>query len=195
MKADAIPQELRDIVDQAAGKKHSDDGYVMTALAEVLTVHERELQQRIRIQRAVITQLNEALRRKNLQLDALHLVWCSGGCPSGVHRWQPPEALVTEEMVTELETQAKRLRSWYTTVGYRSQLASQEGSSEWLRGYAARAAAKTDIPVKRREVQELEKRKTWTQKVLIRLAKRASALLSSLRRYGKSSRSSSSART
>lgn len=32
-----VPQELIDIVDRHAGKVHSRDGYVVTALAEVLT--------------------------------------------------------------------------------------------------------------------------------------------------------------
>ena len=36
-----IPAEIKEIVDKAAGKEHSATGSVMTALAEVLTVHEK----------------------------------------------------------------------------------------------------------------------------------------------------------
>lgn len=37
MTSDEIPQELCDILDEAAGKKHSRNGKVMTTLARILT--------------------------------------------------------------------------------------------------------------------------------------------------------------
>lgn len=40
MKADEIPQELVDLLDDRAGKKHSRDGQVLTTLAEILTKYE-----------------------------------------------------------------------------------------------------------------------------------------------------------
>lgn len=39
-----VPAHLRAIVDRAAGREHSTDGAVMRCLAEVLTVHERDVQ-------------------------------------------------------------------------------------------------------------------------------------------------------
>lgn len=49
--------------------------------------------------------------RRNLQLDALHFVWCNGGCPTGVHRHT--DAPVTEELVAEAERNTSRLRTWW----------------------------------------------------------------------------------
>lgn len=46
MEAKDIPQELRDILDKAAGRKHSETGQVMTALAEILTRYEEILEDR-----------------------------------------------------------------------------------------------------------------------------------------------------
>ena len=64
-----------------------------------------------------VTNLNEVLHRKNLELDALHMVWCDGGCPSGVHRWS--DAPVTEEIVLAAERNTERLRRWFNTVKWR----------------------------------------------------------------------------
>lgn len=55
-----------------------------------------------------IAKENNALRNK--QLDALHFVWCNGGCSGGVHRWS--ENNVTEELVLEAERNTARLRTW-----------------------------------------------------------------------------------
>lgn len=110
-----------------------------------LVADAQALSERIRRQRAHLAELNRVLRRKNKMLDALHWVWCDGGCPGGVHRWHP-ELLVTKEMVEHAELQAERLRSWYNTVGYRHRLAESGTSGEYLTAYARRAAARTDIP-------------------------------------------------
>lgn len=39
-----IPQELKDILDQRAGKVHSQEGRVMAALAEILTRYQEMLE-------------------------------------------------------------------------------------------------------------------------------------------------------
>jgi hypothetical protein len=65
-----------------------------------------------------------ARQHRDMQLDALLLVWCSGGCGGGVLRWAPsvttglarwwhrrPE--VTEEIVAFAELNTKRLRTWF----------------------------------------------------------------------------------
>ena len=49
--------------------------------------------------------------RKNKLLDALHLVWCSGGCSGGTHRWD--NTSVTEELVALAEHNTSRLRAWF----------------------------------------------------------------------------------
>lgn len=40
MKTSEIPQELIDILDERAGKKHSREGRVLTTLAEILTKYD-----------------------------------------------------------------------------------------------------------------------------------------------------------
>jgi hypothetical protein len=61
-----------------------------------------------------VSYLNDALARKNRELDALHYVWCDGGCAQGVHRWTDDE--LTEDVVITAERQAARLRSWWTNA-------------------------------------------------------------------------------
>lgn len=54
---------------------------------------------------------DETLARKNRELDALHYVWCDGGCDGGVHRWQ--DAPMTEEIIADAERNTRRLRAWW----------------------------------------------------------------------------------
>lgn len=79
-----------------------------------------ELQKRVESQRKELSHVNEQNRRRTLELDALHFVWCDGGCEGGVHRWQEegPEGL-TEEIVKEAEHNTKRLVRWYHARQYR----------------------------------------------------------------------------
>ena len=51
---------------------------------------------------------------RNRALDALHYVWCSGGCEGGTHRYQGTPDDVTEEVVAEAERNTARLRTWWT---------------------------------------------------------------------------------
>lgn len=71
----------------------------------------RELREKITKQTRELAELNESRHKKNLQLDALHFVWCDGGCGSGVHRFgdHPP---LTKEIVDEAQRNADRLRRW-----------------------------------------------------------------------------------
>ncbi len=62
-------------------------------------------------QRQSLHFLNQAAHYKNLALDALHYVWCSGGCPGGVCRYT--ESAVSEEIVQEAERNTRRLRTWW----------------------------------------------------------------------------------
>jgi len=49
---------------------------------------------------------------RNVALDALHFVWCDGGCSSGVHRYgeHPP---LTAEIVAAAKLNSKRLERWF----------------------------------------------------------------------------------
>jgi hypothetical protein len=93
--------------------------------------------------RATVARNEAQLARRNRELDALHMVWCNGGCPGGVHRYQGEDVLVTEELVAIAERNTKRLRGWYETVKHR--LERWPTASEWHRQYAARAASRTDL--------------------------------------------------
>lgn len=69
------------------------------------------LEGRISEQRRQLRIANEALQEKNLELDAMHYVWCDGGCEGGAHRWTEGE--ITEDLVARAERQARRLRAWF----------------------------------------------------------------------------------
>lgn len=65
----------------------------------------RELTER---QRRELAHANEVLHRKNVELDALHYVWCSGACATGTHRYGEHPRL-TWEMVAEASRNTERL--------------------------------------------------------------------------------------
>lgn len=50
---------------------------------------------------------------RNRELDALHYVWCSGGCEGGTHRYGGKPDDVTEEVVQLAEENTRRLRAWF----------------------------------------------------------------------------------
>lgn len=62
-------------------------------------------------QRPEIDIMRRSLEEKNRALDALHLVWCSGGCAGGAHRYT--DEPVTRQLVEAAEANTKRLREWY----------------------------------------------------------------------------------
>lgn len=51
--------------------------------------------------------------RRNVELDALHYVWCDGGCHTGVHRYdgKGPDA-ITPEIVAAAVRNTERLVKW-----------------------------------------------------------------------------------
>jgi TRAP-type mannitol/chloroaromatic compound transport system substrate-binding protein len=65
-----------------------------------------------------ITMAQNNNHRRNVELDALHYVWCNGGCRSGIHRYgkHPP---LTAEIVAAAELNARRLRSWFVNAAGR----------------------------------------------------------------------------
>lgn len=54
-----------------------------------------------------IEKLLELVRRKNLELDALHFVWCDGACESSTHRHSGE---LTQAVVDEAVRNTERLR-------------------------------------------------------------------------------------
>lgn len=67
--------------------------------------------------KAEVQIMQKAAERKNRELDALHFVWCDGGCASGVHRYDHGE--LTEAIVVEAERNAKRLRAWWNNAAFK----------------------------------------------------------------------------
>jgi len=62
---------------------------------------------------------------RNIELDALHFVWCDGGCRFGVHRYgeHPP---LTEEIVFAAERNAMRLRQWLENKKCKNRVEGEE---------------------------------------------------------------------
>ena len=59
---------------------------------------------------------NASLHEKNVKLDALHFVWCSGSC-KGMHRWCAAE--LTTDMVAHVQAYAIRLlQKWPSVVAH-----------------------------------------------------------------------------
>ena len=77
----------------------------------------REGAQEITRLKGEVRHMQECAERRNRELDALHMVWCDGGCQNGTHRWT--DDVVTPEMVEFVEAYAKRLRRWYTNREYK----------------------------------------------------------------------------
>lgn len=127
-----------------------EDSPRLLALAdEVLNLRERT-----RRQAAEIDHMRRVAERKNRELDALHLVWCDGGCGSGVHRWHGEK--ISAELVAIAERNTKRLKRWYHIVKWRldhytagTETRLAPGfifkASPWHEEYARRNAAKTDL--------------------------------------------------
>jgi hypothetical protein len=69
------------------------------------------LRDRVRTLRDEIHRKDEVLHRKNIELDAMHWVWCDGGCETGTHRFTEDD--LTEEVVKAAESNTARLRRWF----------------------------------------------------------------------------------
>lgn len=61
-----------------------------------------------------------SLEQKNRALDAMHWVWCSGGCKDGSHRWCSKDSL-TEEVVKLAEVNTRRLRQRWAGIKSREE--------------------------------------------------------------------------
>lgn len=84
----------------------------------VYAYREPDLYEQIAQLRAKVAELHKQLQlaqennhRRNVELDALHHVWCSGGCDEGVHRWAEGE--ITQEIVDAAVRNTERLVKWF----------------------------------------------------------------------------------
>lgn len=69
--------------------------------------------------------LQASARERNLQLAALHVVWCNGGCKGGVGCRET----VDESLVVEAERNVKRLRQWWENRKSRLKPAPKDGKA------------------------------------------------------------------
>ncbi len=76
-----------------------------------------------------LVEANRNNHQRNLELDALHYVWCDGGCESGVHRYQHKEAL-TQEVVELALQNTRRLVGWFRNNSDRK-LSNEEIKAQW----------------------------------------------------------------
>ena len=69
-----------------------------------------------------IRKMQLALEDRNRQLDAMSWVWCDGGCPKGVHRFdgKGPEG-ITQEVVDTAVRNTERLERWWRNHQYRKE--------------------------------------------------------------------------
>lgn len=91
---------------------------------EQLKAENARLQERCKNQAGEIRVMQSALAKKNLALDAMWWVWCSGGCPKGAGRYTTATKRddangLTEEVVATAERNTKRLRAWFNTYNFR----------------------------------------------------------------------------
>lgn len=76
-----------------------------------------ELEIKINRLKRELTNQSQALRQRNIALDALHYVWCSGGCQTGMHRFDGGG--LTEDVLLQAESAVKRMRTWFDNKQYR----------------------------------------------------------------------------
>lgn len=102
--------------------KHERD-IARDALARSTTAEEHATIQTLRKE---IRKMQKAAEHRNQELDAMHWVWCDGGCETGVHRFdgKGPEA-ITEEIVAEAERNTARLKRWLANRNYRQERANE----------------------------------------------------------------------
>lgn len=96
---------------EAALKANTEAREAFTSLAKVATEQGEQIKrlaETVERRGREIAAQNEALHRKNVQLDALHLVWCTGACEGGMHRYGDQFPL-TPEIVAAARRNTERL--------------------------------------------------------------------------------------
>lgn len=85
-------------------------------LAQSKTEEERREIQRLKRE---IREMQLAAEKRNRELDAMHWVWCDGGCYTGVHRFdEEGPAAITQEIVDAAVRNTERLKRWWATWEY-----------------------------------------------------------------------------
>lgn len=79
--------------------------------------------------RGEVRRLKEAAARRNRQLSALHLVWCSGPCK--------PQNPISEELVIAAEKEVLRLREKWTNIQLKHHWSTwtEEQKAQWWKDH------------------------------------------------------------
>lgn len=102
---------------------------LLSELRRLQDENERQ-QDQIRELKRQLTFQRENNERRNRELDALHYVWCNGGCIGGVHRWSDRGEGITQEIVDVAEQNTLRLKQWWGNRQNRLKRAVLSGGSE-----------------------------------------------------------------
>ena len=70
---------------------------------------------KVKEQARTISNMQQVATLRNKQMDALHAVWCSGGCEGGVGNREE----LTREKVVEVVRYARRIVEWWNNRAYR----------------------------------------------------------------------------
>lgn len=76
----------------------------------------QQLEQKIKDQKHQLKICNESLQIKNKELDALHYIWCTGGCEKGIHRYH--EEPLTKELVELATRNTNRLITYFNNIEF-----------------------------------------------------------------------------
>lgn len=93
--------------------------------------------EQVRTLRKEIRQMQLVAERKNIELSALRMVWCSGGCDCMSEE-------ITPEMVAFVERYATRLRTWYINHAGRGLTLSGSWTMESLKAIWQESADEID---------------------------------------------------
>lgn len=93
---------------------------------ERLKTENERLSNRVKKLQEELTLTQHSNYRHNLELDALHYVWCDGTCESGIHRYGEHPAL-TADIVAAAERAVQRMRRKFVAMAGRECLQSYEG--------------------------------------------------------------------
>lgn len=84
------------------------------------------LAEQVKTLKREVTQARQNNEERNRELDALHYIWCDGGCHGGAHRYCGRPDDITEEVVAAAERNTIRLRRWFVNRQHKK---AREGSS------------------------------------------------------------------
>lgn len=77
------------------------------------------LVEQVRKLKKEFTEARKNNEERNRELDALHYIWCNGGCHGGAHRYCGSPDDITEEIVAAAERNTTRLRQWFINRQHR----------------------------------------------------------------------------